>query len=64
MICELNFLLSYSISHVTSWANLLVQLSLQPDGRGYALLVRAELEGIPLEVGVTYKQKHSVIAFH
>ena len=47
---------SCSAAHVVSWGDLLVQLSLQPDGRGYALLVRAGLEGIPLEVGVVYAQ--------
>ena len=50
---------SCSTAHVTSWGNLLVQLSLQPGGRDHALLVRAGLEGIPLEVGVVYKQKQS-----
>ena len=50
-----NYILHYiscSTAHVTSWGDLLIQLSLQPDGRGYVLLVRAGLEEIPLEVGV------------
>ena len=50
--CVLYHIISYSAAHVASWGDLLVQLSLQPDGRGHVLLVRAGLEGIPLEVGV------------
>ena len=46
--------ISYSTAYVASWGDLLVQLSLQPDGRGHVLLVRAGLEGIPLEVGAVY----------
>ena len=39
-------------SHIASWGCLLVQLALQPHGRGYVLHVRAGLEGIPLDVSV------------
>lgn len=49
---NMHHIISYSTDHISSWGDLLVQLSLQPDGRGYVLLVRAGLEGIPLEVGV------------
>ena len=57
----MNNLLSCSTAHDASWGNLLVQLSLQPDGHGNVLHVRAGLEEIPLEVGTAYKQ-HSLIA--
>lgn len=56
--------ISSSNAHVTSWGNLLAQLSLQPGGHDHTLLVRAGLEGIPLEVGVVYKQKQPMLLFH
>ncbi|XP_065910966.1 NBAS subunit of NRZ tethering complex-like isoform X2 [Dysidea avara] len=37
-------------SHIASWGHLLVQLALQPHGRGYVLHVRAGLEGLPPDI--------------